>query len=104
MQNNLLYMCVGLSWFLLVPSITLTIFSRFKHTKFKQRLLHFLNLALVMQLGIGALYIMSASEQSTVVSYWVLLLAQIICNLFCYTSVKRRVANIRSSLDYFSMD
>ncbi|GAA60620.1 hypothetical protein P20652_2486 [Pseudoalteromonas sp. BSi20652] len=104
MQSNILYIGLGLSWLLLISSLFLTIFSRFKHTKFKQHLFRFLNLALLIQVLVGALYATSTSNGNTSSSYWALLTIQIACNLLCYISVKRRIARVKSSLDSFSMD
>ncbi|TMO02540.1 hypothetical protein [Pseudoalteromonas sp. S558] len=103
MASDLLFMCVVVGWLLLTLSIFLTLFSRFKHTKFKQHLFRFLNVVLLLQTAVGVIYLMNTSDNS-VIGYWSILASQVICNLLCYMSVKRRIAKIKPSLDYFSMD
>ncbi|WP_166377672.1 hypothetical protein [Pseudoalteromonas sp. Z9A4] len=106
MQDNILFICLGVSWLLLVISIVFTLFSRFKHTKFKQHLFRFLNLVFIVQVLVGTLFAVSVPDNTGNISrsYWILLAIQVLCILFCYISVKRRTARIRPSLEFFSMD
>jgi hypothetical protein len=108
MQNTLVFTVLGVSYLLLITSVTLIIFSKFKHTQFKQQLLHFLSVVLVIQLTLTTLNILGSIDGnlSSFVSnsYWVVLTLQVLCSLTCYMSVKRRKAKIRPSLDSFSMD
>ncbi|MBH0026804.1 hypothetical protein I6F53_07385 [Pseudoalteromonas sp. SWN29] len=107
MHNTLVDFCIILSWLLLVLSTCLIIFSKYKHTCFKQRLFRFLNSFLVFQLAVVAYHfsnekVNGLSDLS--ISYWVLITMQVTCNVVCYMSVKRRKAKIKPSLDSFSMD
>ncbi|WP_024598348.1 hypothetical protein [Pseudoalteromonas sp. TAE56] len=107
MHSTLVDFCIILSWLLLVLSTCLIIFSKYKHTYFKQRLFRFLNSFLVFHLAVVAYYLASekGNELSGLgISYWALITVQVACNIFCYMSVRRRKAKIRPSLDSFSMD
>ncbi|MBB1443599.1 hypothetical protein [Pseudoalteromonas sp. SG43-3] len=107
MHSTLVNFCIILSWFLLALSSCLIIFSKYKHTYFKQRLLRFLNSFLVLQIIAVAYYFTSEKVNNLSdlgISYWLLITMQIVCNAMCYMSVKRRKARIKPSLDSFSMD
>ncbi|PKG66606.1 hypothetical protein CXF64_04775 [Pseudoalteromonas sp. GutCa3] len=107
MHSTLVDFCIILSWLLLVLSTCLIIFSKYKHTCFKQRLFKFLNSFLVFQLIVVVYYFTSEKINGLSdlgVSYWVLITMQIACIVICYMSLKRRKAKIRPSLDSFSMD
>jgi Na+/melibiose symporter-like transporter len=107
MQNNLAYTGLAVSWGLLIVSITLAVFSKYKHTQFKQILLRFLNLAFLFQLVVAIIFTFNnatADLTSLIASCWILITIQLSCNLMCFMSVKRRKAKIKPTLDHFSMD
>ena len=84
MITNTALILIIVSWLLVLISILLTLFSRYKHTQFKKHLMSFLN--------------------DLIFSYTCVLLTQILCNVFCYMSLKRRIAKVKSTLDSFSME
>ena len=107
MHSTLVNFCIILSWFLLVLSACLIVFSKYKHTHFKQRLLKCLNSFLVFQLAVVFTHFISENTSGLTdlgISYWALIVMQVACNIICYMGVKRRIAKIKPSLDSFSMD
>ena len=96
-----------ISWLLVLISIVLTLFSRYKHTQFKKHLMSFLNVTLFVQLIFSVYNLMSyqgGNSNNLIFSYTCVLLTQILCNVFCYMSLKRRIAKVKSTLDSFSME
>lgn len=107
MQNTLIDFCIIISWLLFVFSTGLVLFSKYKHTHFKQRLLKFLNAVLLFQTVTTTFYFTNSKADTLttfVSSLWVLIGLQVILNVICFMSVKRRKAKTRPSLDSFSMD
>ena len=96
-----------ISWLLVLMSIVLTLFSRYKHTQFKQHLMVFLNITLLTQITLS-IYNLTSNQNDNlnnfIVSCTCVLLAQILCNVFCYMSLKRRIAKVKPTLDSFSME
>lgn len=105
MQNNILYFGLAFACLLLLISILLAIFSKFKHTQFKQSLLRFLNITLMIQLlVIAVLTVNNTTFNSLILLGWLVISFQVVCNLISYKSVKRRQNKIKPTLDSFSMD
>ncbi|GEB71543.1 hypothetical protein PC2016_1236 [Pseudoalteromonas carrageenovora] len=104
MQNTLVDFCVAISWALLVLSACLVLFSKYKHTDFKQRLFKFLNSVLVIHIATITFYLTHFKADSLKTNLWLLIALQIALNITCFMSVKRRKAKTRPSLDSFSMD
>lgn len=105
MQNNILYFGLFFAWLLLLISILLAIFSKFKHTQFKQSLLRFLNITLMIQLLVVAVLTVNNTTLNSLIPWgWLVVGFQMVCNLISYKSVKRRQNKVKSTLDSFSMD
>lgn len=105
MQSSLFYIFLVISSLLLILSILSVVFSYFKNAQFKYALFRILNIVLLSQLLISGF--LMANIPPLLVKYensWVLVTMQILCNLSCYISVKRRKTPIRSSFDYIPMD
>ncbi|KAF7780198.1 hypothetical protein PMAN_a1193 [Pseudoalteromonas marina] len=67
----------------------------------------FLNVTLFVQLILSVYNLMSyqdGNSNNLIFSYTCVLLTQILCNVFCYMSLKRRIAKVKSTLDSFSME
>ena len=105
MQTTVIYFGLAINWLLLIVSILLAVFSKFKHTQFKQGLYRFLNMALIIQVVIAIALVFSSTAISGLITLSLLVIAlQLVCNVICYKSVKRRQARVKPSLDHFSMD
>ena len=107
MITNTALILIIVSCLLVLISILLTLFSRYKHTQFKKHLMSFLNVTLFVQLIFSVYNLMSyqgGNSNNLIFSYTCVLLTQILCNVFCYMSLKRRIAKVKSTLDSFSME
>ena len=105
MQTTFIYFGLAINWLLLIVSILLAVFSKFKHTQFKQGLYRFLNIALIVQVAITFTLIFSSTSISILITLsWLVIALQLVCNFICYKSVKRRQARVKPNLDHFSMD
>ncbi|QBJ63112.1 hypothetical protein [Pseudoalteromonas sp. DL-6] len=105
MQTTVIYFGLAINWLLLIVSILLAVFSKFKHTQFKQGLYRFLNMALIIQVVIAIALVFSSTAISGLITLsWLVIGLQLVCNVICYKSVKRRQARVKPSLDHFSMD
>ena len=105
MQTTAIYFGLAINWLLLIVSILLAVFSKFKHTQFKQSLYRFLNVALIVHFVIAVMLVFSRTAISGLITLsWLVIGLQLVCNVICYKSVKRRQARVKPSLDHFSMD
>lgn len=105
MQTTVIYFGLAINWLLLIVSILLAVFSKFKHTQFKQGLYRFLNMALIIQVVIAIALVFSSTAISGLITLsWLVIGLQLVCNVICYKSVKRRQARVKPNLDHFSMD
>ncbi|WP_076918542.1 hypothetical protein [Pseudoalteromonas sp. SK18] len=105
MQTTVIYFGLAINWLLLIVSILLAVFSKFKHTQFKQSLYRFLNVALIVHIVIAVMLVFNNTAISGLITLsWLVIGLQLVCNVICYKSVKRRQARVKPSLDHFSMD
>lgn len=105
MQTTVIYFGLAINWLLLIVSVLLAMFSKFKHTQFKQGLYRFLNVALIVHIVIAVMLVFSSTVISGLITLSLLVIGlQLVCNVICYKSVKRRQARVKPSLDHFSMD
>lgn len=105
MQTTIIYFGLAINWLLLIVSVLLAVFSKFKHTRFKQSLYRFLNIALIVQVVITiALAFGGILINGFITLGWLAIGLQLVCNFTFYKSMKRRQERVKPNLDHFSMD
>jgi len=61
--------------------------------------------ALIVHIVIAVMLVFSRTAISGLITLsWLVIGLQLVCNVICYKSVKRRQARVKPSLDHFSMD